>query len=72
VFKQAALRASNTIRESEQKLPEWFKAQGKTVITPDLAAFRQAAAPLHNDAAAGAGWTKEQYDQLQKLGMKTN
>jgi tripartite ATP-independent transporter DctP family solute receptor len=72
VFKQAALRASTTIRESEQKLPEWFKAQGKTVITPDLAAFRQAAAPLHNDASAGAGWTKEQYDTLQKLGMKTN
>jgi tripartite ATP-independent transporter DctP family solute receptor len=72
VFKQAALRASNQIREAELKLPEWFKAQGKTVITPDLAAFRAAAAPLHNDASAGAGWTKEQYDQLQKLGMKTN
>lgn len=72
VWKQAASRASAAIRESEQKLPEWFKAQGKTVVTPNLAAFRQAAAPLHNDASAGAGWTKEQYDQLQKIGAKTN
>jgi tripartite ATP-independent transporter DctP family solute receptor len=72
VFKQAASRASAAIRDSEQKLPEWFKAQGKTVVTPNLAAFRQAAAPLHNDASAGAGWTKEQYDQLQKIGAKTN
>lgn len=72
VFKQAAERASSQIREAELKLPEWFKAQGKTVVTPDMASFRAAAAPVHNDASAGAGWTKEQYDQLQKLGMKTN
>ena len=72
VFKEAASRASAKIRESEQTLPEWFKAQGKTVVTPDVAAFREAAAKLHNDPSAGAGWTKEHYDRLQKIGLKTN
>ena len=66
-FAGAADRASAAIRASEQKLPEWFKAQGKTVVTPNLAAFREAAVPLHNDAASGAGWTKEQYDRLQAI-----
>ncbi len=39
----------------------------KTVVQPDTAAFIKAAQPLHNDAAAGAGWTKEQYDRLQAI-----
>jgi hypothetical protein len=29
--------------------------------------FRKAALPLHNDASAGAGWTRAQYDELQAL-----
>ena len=32
-----------------------------------LEAFRQAAIPLHNDASAGAGWSKAEYDALQAL-----
>ncbi len=67
VFKEAAKRASAAIRKSEQTLAEWFKQQGKTVVVPDKAAFIAASVPLHNDAAAGAGWSKEQYDRLQKL-----
>ncbi len=67
IFADAATRASAAIRDSEQKLPDWFKAQGKTVVTPNLEAFRKAAAPLHNDPAAGAGWTKAQYDRLQAI-----
>src|SRR6185436_195824 len=66
-FLAAADRASSAIRKSEQELPEWFKKQGKTVTTPDTAAFIKAAQPLHNDASAGAGWTKEQYDRLQAI-----
>jgi len=46
---------------------DWFKQQNKTVVTPDLKAFRAAAAKIHNDASAGAVWTKELYDQLQAL-----
>ncbi|MBL8707515.1 MAG: sialic acid TRAP transporter substrate-binding protein SiaP [Rhodospirillales bacterium] len=68
VLGQAAVRASNAIDKVERELPEWFKAQGKTVVTPDKAAFMAAAAKVNTDPAAGAGWTKEQYDRFQALG----
>jgi len=71
VLKEAAERATREIREQEQALPAWFQQQGKTVIRPDRAAFRAAAVPLHNDASAGAGWTREQYDRLQAIGART-
>ncbi len=63
----SAARASAQIREAELKAPEEFTALGKTVVKPELAAFIEAAKPLHNDPAAGAGWTREQYDRLQAL-----
>lgn len=68
VFVQAAARASDAIDKVERELPEWFKSQGKTVVTPDKAAFMAAAAKVNTDPAAGAGWTKEQYDRFQALG----
>ncbi|MFA5028739.1 MAG: sialic acid TRAP transporter substrate-binding protein SiaP [Candidatus Methylomirabilota bacterium] len=67
VYKEAANRAGATIRESEAKLVDWFKQQGKNVVTPDLTAFRAAAAKIHNDASMGAVWTKELYDRLQAV-----
>jgi tripartite ATP-independent transporter DctP family solute receptor len=67
VFKEAAARAGASIRESEGKLVDWFKQQGKTVVVPDLKAFREAAVKIHNDASAGAVWTKELYDRLQAV-----
>jgi tripartite ATP-independent transporter DctP family solute receptor len=67
VLKQAAANATDAIRGSEQKLADEFKALGKTVVEPDRAAFREAAIPLHNDPESGAGWTKEEYDELQAL-----
>ncbi|WP_270935588.1 sialic acid TRAP transporter substrate-binding protein SiaP [Falsiroseomonas oryzae] len=70
VLKEAADRATAEIRRQEQALPAWFEQQGKTVQRPDRAAFRAAAVPLHNDAAAGAGWTREQYDRLQAIGSR--
>jgi TRAP-type C4-dicarboxylate transport system substrate-binding protein len=70
VLKEASDRATNEIREQELALPAWFEQQGKTVQRPDRAAFRAVAVPLHNDAAAGAGWTREQYDRLQALGSR--
>lgn len=72
VWREAAARATYSIRTSEETLPDWFRAQGRTVVTPDLAAFRAAAQALHNDQAAGAGWTREQYDRFQALGARTN
>ena len=68
VLGQAAARASDAIDKVERELPEWFKAQGKTVVTPDKAAFMAAAAKVNTDPASGAGWTKEQYDRFQALG----
>jgi tripartite ATP-independent transporter DctP family solute receptor len=67
VYKEASIRAGASIRESEAKLADWFKQQGKTVVVPDLKAFREAAVKIHNDASAGAVWTKEQYDRLQAV-----
>jgi tripartite ATP-independent transporter DctP family solute receptor len=67
LFQEAAGRATAAIRDSEQKLPEELARLGKNVVRPDLAPFIAAATPLHNDAAAGAGWTRAQYDRLQGL-----
>jgi tripartite ATP-independent transporter DctP family solute receptor len=66
-FQEGAARASDQIDKVEKELPEWFKSQGKTVTTPDKAAFMAAAAKVNTDPAAGAGWTKEQYDRFQAL-----
>jgi TRAP-type C4-dicarboxylate transport system substrate-binding protein len=65
VLSEAALRATNQIREAELKLGEEFKKLGKTVVTPDREAFRKAALPLHNDGSGG--WTQAQYDALQAI-----
>jgi tripartite ATP-independent transporter DctP family solute receptor len=67
VLKQAASNATDAIRASEQKLADEFRKLGKTVIEPDRSAFREAAIPLHNDPESGAGWTKEEYEELQAL-----
>jgi tripartite ATP-independent transporter DctP family solute receptor len=67
VLREAASKATDKIRASEQVLAAEFKKLGKTVVEPDREAFRKAAIPLHNDASAGAGWTQAQYDELQAL-----
>jgi hypothetical protein len=46
---------------------DWFKQQKKTVVNPDLKAFREAAAKIHNDASLGAVWTRELYDRVQAV-----
>jgi TRAP-type C4-dicarboxylate transport system substrate-binding protein len=64
---QAAARVTDSISDQESKLAAEFRKLGKTVVEVDREAFRKAAIPLHNDTAAGAGWTKAEYDELQKL-----
>jgi tripartite ATP-independent transporter DctP family solute receptor len=64
---QAAVKASDDIRVSEQKTADELRKLGKTVVQVDREAFRKAAVPLHNDASAGAGWTQAQYDEFQAL-----
>ncbi|XIA67234.1 sialic acid TRAP transporter substrate-binding protein SiaP [Bradyrhizobium sp. TZ2] len=66
-LKEAASKATEAIEASEKILAGEFKRLGKTVIEPDREGFRKAAIPLHNDASAGAGWTRAQYDELQAL-----
>jgi tripartite ATP-independent transporter DctP family solute receptor len=65
VLSEAANKATNQIRTSEQKLADEFKKLGKTVVEPDRAAFRAAALPLHNDGSGG--WSQAEYDALQAL-----
>src|SRR5882724_8215579 len=65
VLKEAANKATNQIRSSEQTMAAEFRKLGKTVIEPDRAAFRAAALPLHNDGSGG--WSKAEYDALQEL-----
>ncbi|MGE3065142.1 MAG: sialic acid TRAP transporter substrate-binding protein SiaP [Hyphomicrobiaceae bacterium] len=65
VLVQAAAKASDQIRESENKLADEFRKLGKKVVEVDRAAFRAAAMPLHNDGSGG--WTKAEYDALQAL-----
>jgi tripartite ATP-independent transporter DctP family solute receptor len=67
VLAQAAAKASDEIRASEQKLADEFRKLGKTVVDVDREAFRKAALPLHTDASAGAGWSQAEYDGLQAL-----
>jgi tripartite ATP-independent transporter DctP family solute receptor len=67
VLKHAAGRASDQIREAEQKIADELRKLGKTVVQVDREAFRKAAVALHNDASAGAGWSKAEYDALQAL-----
>jgi tripartite ATP-independent transporter DctP family solute receptor len=67
VLSQAAAKASDEIRTSEQKLADEFRKLGKTVVEVDRDAFRKAALPLHTDASAGAGWSQAEYDGLQAL-----
>jgi tripartite ATP-independent transporter DctP family solute receptor len=67
VLMQAAAKASDQIRSQEQKIADELRKLGKTVVTVDREAFRQAAVKLHNDASAGAGWSQAEYDAFQAL-----
>jgi tripartite ATP-independent transporter DctP family solute receptor len=65
VLIQAAAKATDQIRASEQKLADEFRKLGKTVVEVDRDAFRKAALPLHNDGSGG--WSQAEYDALQAL-----
>ncbi len=67
VLMEANAKSSEQIAEAEKSTAEELRKLGKTVIVPDREAFRQAAMPLHNDASAGAGWSRAEYDALQAL-----
>jgi len=64
---EAAAKATDAVEASERILAVELKKLGMSVVDADREAFRRAAIPLHNDSSAGAGWTLEQYDELQAL-----
>lgn len=67
VLAQAASKATDAIRDSEQKLPAEFEKLGKAVTRPDREAFRKVAIPAHLGTEGLSYWSKEQYAALQDL-----
>lgn len=65
VMKDAALKASQDIVDSENSLAEWFEAQGVTVNRVDITPFREATMKLHN--GPDATWSQGVYDRLQAI-----
>ena len=65
VYREAAAGNSRDIRESEQGLSDWFRAQGTIVNEVDRAPFIEAARPaLLSDEF---GWTPDQIQEILKL-----
>lgn len=65
VMKDAAMKVSQDIVDSENSLAEWFEAQGVTVNRVDITPFREATMKLHN--GPDATWSQEVYDRLQAI-----
>lgn len=63
--KDASMRASEAINQSEQELGAWFEAQGTKVNTVDKKAFQDAVAPVLS--GDGLSFTQEQAARLQAL-----
>ncbi len=61
---EAALGASNDIRQSELDLVEWFRGEGVNVNEIDIAPFQEAIAPLLSQEAT---WDDETMERLQAL-----
>lgn len=61
---EAALGASNDIRQSELDLVEWFRGEGVNVNEVDIAPFQEAIAPLLSQEAT---WDDETMERLQAL-----
>lgn len=61
---EAALGASNDIRQSELDLVEWFRGEGVNVHEIDIAPFQEAVAPLLSQEAT---WDEETMERLQEL-----
>jgi tripartite ATP-independent transporter DctP family solute receptor len=64
-LKEAAVRATNEIVDTEKKMAAEFEKRGKTVVRVDRKPFREATVKLHN--GPDATWPKDVYDKLQKL-----
>jgi tripartite ATP-independent transporter DctP family solute receptor len=65
VLKEASVRTTDQIIDSEKKLVAEFEKRGKTVVRVDRTPFREATMKLHN--GPDATWDKATYDKLQAL-----
>ena len=65
VLREAAVKATAEIVDTEKKMAAEFEKRGKTVVRVDRKPFHDATVKLHN--GPDATWTKETYDRLQKL-----
>src|SRR5678815_2598698 len=64
-LKEAAVRATAEIVDTEKKMAAEFEKRGKTVVRVDRKPFRDATVKLHN--GPDATWPKDVYDKLQAL-----
>lgn len=65
VLEEAAIGASDDIRQAELDLVEWFREQGTNVTEVDRTPFRDAVAAQLNGPEAT--WDRETFDRLQAL-----
>jgi TRAP-type C4-dicarboxylate transport system substrate-binding protein len=70
VLAEAADKCTDDIAKMEKELGDWFKAQGKNVVTIDKKPFREAVVKMH--LGSDATWDKAVYDRLQSIQSATN
>jgi tripartite ATP-independent transporter DctP family solute receptor len=70
VLQEAADKCTDDIVKMEKELVDWFKGQGKNVVTVDRAPFREAVVKAH--LGPDSTWDKAVYDRLQAIKATTN
>ncbi len=70
VLQEAADKCTDDIAKMEKELVDWFKGQGKNVVTVDRVPFREAVVKMHT--GPDATWDKAVYDRLQAIKATTN
>jgi len=65
VLKEAAVKATGEIVDTEKKMAAEFEKRGKAVVKVNRKPFRDATVKLHN--GPDATWPKDVYDKLQAL-----
>ena len=65
LLEEAAIGASDDIRQAELELVDWFREQGTNVSESDRTPFRDAVAEQLNGPEAT--WDRETFDRLQAL-----
>ncbi len=67
VLEEAAVCATDQIKQQEQELVQWFRDEGVNVNEVDRGPFIEATKKMHNGDMAT--WDQETYDRLQAIGQ---